>query len=92
MRRFAPFTLLFFLSANVWAANPPTEEVKARVRKATGEYNLGKYLEAAQDYEAAYLQTLDANLLFNVAQAYRLAGETDKAITAYRSFLRSDPS
>ena len=91
MRVFASFTLLFFLSANVWAANPPSDEVKAQVRKATGEYNLGQYIDAARDYEAAYLQTLDANLLFNVAQAYRLAGETDKAITAYHSYLRSNP-
>jgi tetratricopeptide (TPR) repeat protein len=91
MRSLALFALLFFLSANVRAANPPSDEVKAQVRKATGEYNLGQYLDAARDYEAAYLQTLDANLLFNVAQAYRLAGETDKGITAYRSYLRSNP-
>ncbi len=91
MRHLASFTLMFFLSANVWAANPPNEEVKAQVRKATGEYNLGQYVEAARDYEAAYLQTLDPNLLFNVAQSFRLAGDTDKAITAYRSYLRSNP-
>ena len=83
--------LLFFISANVWAANPPSDEVKAQVRKATGEYNLGQYFEAARDYEAAYLQTLDPNLLFNVAQSYRLGGDADKAITAYRSYLRSNP-
>ena len=80
----ASFTLMFFLSANVWAGNPPNDEVKAQVRKATGEYNLGQYLEAARDYEAAYLQTLDPNLLFNVAQAYRLAGEnTSTAATPW---------
>jgi tetratricopeptide (TPR) repeat protein len=90
MRAVAAFTLLFLFSANV-AADPPTDEVKARVRKATAEYNLGQYLEAAKDYEVAYRDTLDANLLFNVAQAYRLAGETDKAIIAYRSYLRSNP-
>jgi tetratricopeptide (TPR) repeat protein len=79
------------VASNAWAANPPSEEVKAQVRKATGEYNLGQYLDAAKDYEAAYLQTLDANLLFNVAQSYRLAGERDKAIAAYRSYIRSAP-
>lgn len=90
MRGVAAFTLLFLFSTTV-AAQPPGDEAKARVRKATAEYNLGQYLEAAKDYEAVYLQTLDANLLFNVAQAYRLAGETEKAITAYRSYLRSNP-
>lgn len=91
MRNPACLMLLLLSSANLWAAELPGEEAKARVRKATGEYNLGQYIEAARDYEAAYLATLDANLLFNVGQAYRLAGETDKAITAYRSYLRSDP-
>lgn len=82
---------LLLVASNAWASNPPNEEVKAQVRKATGEYNLGQYLDAAKDYEAAYLQTLDANLLFNVAQSYRLAGERDKAIAAYRSYIRSAP-
>jgi hypothetical protein len=91
MRYLACLVVLLISSANLWAAEPPGDEAKARVRKATGEYNLGQYIEAARDYEAAYLETLDANLLFNVGQAYRLAGETDKAITAYRSYLRSNP-
>ncbi len=30
-------------------------------------------------------------MLFNIAQSYRLAGESEKAITAYRSFIRSAP-
>jgi len=91
MRTLTSFALFFLLSANVWAASAPSEEVKAQVRRATGEYNLGQYLESARDYEAAYLQTLDPNLLFNVAQAYRLGGDSEKAITAYRSYLRSGP-
>jgi tetratricopeptide (TPR) repeat protein len=98
MRVIASFALLSFLCTSVSAASPSSsaagpssDEVKAQVRKATGEYNLGQYLEAARDYEAAYLQTLDPNLIFNVAQSYRLAGEIDKAITAYRSYLRSNP-
>lgn len=89
--RYLACLVLLLSSANLWAAEPAGDEAKARVRKATGEYNLGQYIEAARDYEAAYLETLDANLLFNVGQAYRLAGETDKAITAYRSYLRSNP-
>ena len=77
--------------AGVRAAEQPSGVATAHVRKATAAYNLGKYPEAAKEYEAAYEQTLDANLLFNIGQAYRLAGERDKAITAYRSFIRSAP-
>jgi len=75
----------------VRAAEQPSGVATAHVRKATAAYNLGKYPEAAKEYEAAYEQTLDANLLFNIGQAYRLAGERDKAVTAYRSFIRSAP-
>ncbi len=74
-----------------WAADSATEEAKLHVRNATAAYNLGSYTEAAREYEAAYKQTLDANLLFNIGQSYRLAGDREKAIIAYRSFIRSAP-
>jgi hypothetical protein len=87
--------LVVFLSLlmvpGVRAAEQPSDVATAHVRKATAAYNLGKYPEAAKEYEAAYEQTLDANLLFNIGQAYRLGGERDKAVTAYRSFIRSAP-
>ena len=67
------------------------EQARAHVRKATAAFNLGHYGEAAREYEAAYEKTLDPNMLFNVGQAWRLAGERQKALTAYRSFLRSAP-
>ena len=44
------------------------------MRKATAAYNLGRYTEAAKEYETAYEKTLDPNMLFNVGQAWRLAG------------------
>ncbi len=87
----ASLVLLLVLTSRAGAADPGTEEAKAIVRKATADYNLGRYLEAAKEYEAAYEKTLDAKLLFNVAQAYRLGGDREKAITTYRSFIRSDP-
>lgn len=91
MRKQISIVLVLVLASTAWAAEPGNEETKAHVRQAVGAYNLGNYLESAKEYEAAYRQTLDANLLFNIGQAYRLAGERDKAITAYRSFIRSAP-
>lgn len=91
MRSAVSVALILILVSNALAAEPASEETKAHVRKGTAAYNLGKYAESAKEYEAAYEQTLDANMLFNIAQAYRLAGERDKAITAYRSFIRSAP-
>ena len=91
MRSLLVVFLSLLMVAGVRAAEQPSGVATAHVRKATAAYNLGKYPEAAKEYEAAYEQTLDANLLFNIGQAYRLAGERDKAITAYRSFIRSAP-
>jgi tetratricopeptide (TPR) repeat protein len=91
MRGLIVFVLMFVLASTVRAADPGSEEAKAHFRQATAAYNLGNYLEAAKEYEAAYRQTLNANLLFNIGQSYRLGGEGDKAITAYRSFIRSTP-
>ena len=80
------------LASEARAAEPANDEVKSHVRKAIATYNLGKYAEAAKEYEAAYEMTLDQNMLFNVAQCYRLSGEREKAITAYRSFIRTAPA
>jgi tetratricopeptide (TPR) repeat protein len=68
-----------------------SEEARERYRRGTALYNIGKYLEAAREYEAAYEETSDPPLLFNIGQAYRLAGERRKALTTYRSYLRTAP-
>jgi hypothetical protein len=83
--------LSLLLVPGVRAAEQPSDVATAHVRKATAAFNLGKYDDAAKEYEAAYEQTLDPNLLFNIGQAHRLAGNREKAITAYRSFIRSAP-
>jgi hypothetical protein len=83
--------VLLVMVPGAQAADQPKDLAAIHVRKATAAYNLGKFAEAAKEYEAAYEQTLDPNLLFNIGQAYRLAGDRDKAIMAYRSFIRSGP-
>ena len=80
---------LFFCRTG--AAQSPSDGAKEHYRLGTAAYNLGKYAEAAQEYELSYRATLDPALLFNVAQAYRLAGDRKKALTAYKSYLRSAP-
>jgi hypothetical protein len=87
---FALILVVFFASKG--RAQTPAGEAKDHYRKGTAAYNLGKYAEAAQEYELSYRATLDPALLFNVAQAYRLAGDKKKALTAYKSYLRSAPN
>jgi hypothetical protein len=91
MRVSLALVVLLMTASPALGADSAIDEAKAHVRTATASYNLGNYMDAAKEYEAAYMQTLDANLLFNIAQCYRLAGERDRAITAYRSFIRSAP-
>jgi tetratricopeptide (TPR) repeat protein len=54
-------------------------------------YDLGKFRDAAREYEEAYKYKPDPALLFNIGQAYRAAGDAAEAVTAYRSYLRRVP-
>src|SRR5262245_49390539 len=82
--------LLLGLTAVVARADETTELSSARehYRMAAKLYDLGRYLEAAKEYEAAYLAKEDTAFLFNMAQAYRLGGDYANALRAYRAFRR----
>jgi hypothetical protein len=83
--------LLGLLTARVALAQSSVEQAREHYRKGTAAYNLGHYADAAREYEATYELTLDPAALFNTAQAYRLAGDTQKAILAYKGYLRAAP-
>jgi tetratricopeptide (TPR) repeat protein len=83
--------IALLLASSTTDAQNATDAAREHYRRGTAAYNLGRYQEAAQEYERAYEDTLDPALLFNVAQAYRLAGERKKAVIAYRSYLRDAP-
>jgi len=51
--------------------------------------NTGHYEDAIKAFEEAYALDQDPNLLFSLAQSYRLAGQPVKALEACNSFLRS---
>jgi tetratricopeptide (TPR) repeat protein len=80
--------LTLFLSSYGYAGQ---QEAAAReqVKQATTAYNLGHFDEASQHYEEAYRLVQDPVLLFNIGQSYRLGEKPEKAITAYRSYLRT---
>jgi hypothetical protein len=63
-------------------------QAAAHARKASAAIDLGNYVEAAKEYEAAYMAKPDAQTLLSVGQAWQLAGERQKALTAFRSCLR----
>ncbi len=59
--------------------------------EATAAFGLGRYAEAAEKYEAAFAIRPDPALLFNAAQAYRLAGNKPRALELYRNYVRLYP-
>src|SRR5262245_40158125 len=68
------------------------EDKKAEARRlydeATAAFGLGNYPEAAEKYEASFKLHPDAALLYNAAQAYRMAGNRQRALQLYQNFGR----
>jgi tetratricopeptide (TPR) repeat protein len=67
---------------------------RARVLYEQGEraYNLGRYADAAKSFQAAYVISGQAGLLFNIAQSFRQAGDCGEALKFYRSYVRAKPA
>jgi tetratricopeptide (TPR) repeat protein len=64
---------------------------REHAQKGKAFMDLAKYQDAATEYEAAYAAKPDPALLLNLAQAYRLAGNADKALFFYRKYLQHVP-
>src|SRR5256885_14312751 len=82
--------MLLLVAAGAARANE-TRGAKDHYEKGTALYDLGQYREAAKEYEEAFKLKPVPALLFNIAQAYRLAGDETAALRAYRGDLRREP-
>jgi tetratricopeptide (TPR) repeat protein len=71
------------------AADESSRVAMEHFRKGTRAYDLGHFTEAAAEYEKAYEAKENPALLYNLGQAYRGAGEHQKALNAYRAYLRN---
>ena len=76
------------LTAQVAAADNSAE---ARNRFSSGmrKYNVGKFTDAAADFEAAYELSGNDDLLFNAAQAWWGAKNYEKSLFFYKRYLAS---
>ena len=88
-------TLIVFVALSALGSRVARAEDKAAARehydKGTTYYDLGKYRDAAREFEAAYEAKKDAAFLYNLAQSYRLAGDSERALHFYRTYLRYVP-
>ncbi|MGZ3406679.1 MAG: hypothetical protein ACXVAN_09585 [Polyangia bacterium] len=83
----ALLTLLILLVA-VPARADNTSEARAHFEAGNAAYALGDYAAAAQEYEKAFALRSDPALLYNAAQAHRVAGNKPRALLLYQNYLR----
>lgn len=72
-------------------AGEGVEGARRHYAEGTKAFNLGEFQRAITEYKAAYNAKPDPVFLYNIAQAYRLAGDLNNSLFFYRSYLRSAP-
>ena len=95
MRRAPVVMVLLWLVAAASAAPrapDPAAEAKRRFTEGTKFYNLADYATAIEHFKEAYKLLPKPLILFNIAQAYRLLGDTREALRFYRTYLDSAPT
>lgn len=94
----ASITLAALLAAqSAYADNalrPEKIPAKAKELATRGRiyHDAGDYSAAVAAFKEAYVLAPSPGLLFNIAQAYRLAGNCDEASWMYRRFLDTNPT
>jgi len=68
-----------------------TEEARAHFRKGQQFFDVGRWDEAADEFEKAYTIRSDPTFLFNMAQASRRKGDAKRAIDLYKNYLIKAP-
>jgi tetratricopeptide (TPR) repeat protein len=63
-------------------------QAREQIEKGTAAFALGNYSEAADAYENAFKLRPDAAVLYNAAQARRLAGQDERALELYKNYVR----
>ena len=83
-------------AGSVRAADPPPDDKTTQARnlaqEATTHYAVGEFAQSAEKYQAAYKLKPDPALLYNAAQAYRMAGNNDKALLLYKNYVMFYPN
>jgi outer membrane biosynthesis protein TonB len=96
MRVLTLATFLAAASATVpaLAAPSPTDRAIARqhYEKAVTHFNLGEFADAAAEFREVYKVAPQPVLLYDAAQAYRLANDRAQALVLYQSFLHLAPT
>ena len=87
-------TLSMLVASAAWAQAKPDTKTAAKEHYARGTsfYDLGRYEDAIKEFEAAYQLKNDPAFLYNLAQSYRQAGNHERAVHFYKTYLRYVPN
>lgn len=72
--------------------DPAVVEARKHVDKAKVHYKLGEFEQAIAEFKEAYRVKPAPGLLFNLAQAYRMAGDLKQSRFYYQNYLRDQPN
>jgi tetratricopeptide (TPR) repeat protein len=78
--------------APAYPTAPQRAAARQHYERAVTHFNLGEFADAAAEFREVYKAAPQAALLYDAAQAYRLANDRDKALFFYQSYLRSEPT
>ncbi|MCX5743525.1 MAG: hypothetical protein NT062_13615 [Proteobacteria bacterium] len=84
--------LVALVAATTAAAEPVPAKARTLAAEGLQAHAAGDYRRAIDAFERAYVLAPSGNLIFNLAQAYRLAGDCENALIMYRRFLLSGPT
>lgn len=84
--------LLLSLLARPAAAADDPKRAKELFQEGTTFFDVGQFDKAIEAWQAGYKAKPDPGFLYNIAQAYRIAGDPNKAIFFYRGYLRNSPN
>ena len=87
MRFLVVITILAALGTDA-RAEPSAEQLYDEGQRA---YNRGDYVTAVARWQSSYQLSKLPLLVLNIAQAYRLAGDCEHALEAYRQYVALDP-
>jgi hypothetical protein len=77
--------------AAVARAGDDPQKAKQLFQEGTTYFDLGQFDKAIDSWQQGYKAKPDPGFLYNIGQAYRLAGDPQKAIFFYKGYLRNSP-
>jgi tetratricopeptide (TPR) repeat protein len=83
--------LLLLCASRQAAVADERADAREHYLKGTKAFDLGRYDEAIREYVSAYEAKDDPALLYNIAQAHRLAGHAEEALRFYKTYLSKLP-